>query len=109
MAGAIDPIVPPFAGATDWKLEGHSWQTRRTTCRVSIRALDEPCGWWHAMQPSSFTGACSYTNGPALSPWHFMQPGSLALTVCSMRGSNVPCGLWQSTHDIAPCGSLCVY
>ena len=55
-------------------LAWHSRQTKRTSCRVSMRGFADPCGSWHAVQPSRRTGACSKVNGPRLLPWQFRHP-----------------------------------
>ena len=60
--------------------------------------VGEPCGIWQLWQPSSRTGACSKVKGPRLSPWHWKQPGSLALAIRMRPGLKLPCGLWQSTQ-----------
>src|SRR5277367_6741167 len=62
-------VGPPASAEKAW----HSRQSRFTCARISSRGFDEPCGEWHAAQPSTFTDSCSYTNGPALSVWHLKQ------------------------------------
>src|SRR5580658_2775593 len=86
----------------------HSRHTRRTSCRISIFALAEPCGIWQLWQPSSRTGACSNVNGPRLSLWQLKQPGSLAFAILIRPGLKLPWGLWQSTHVIAFSGTRCL-
>ena len=44
----------------------HSKHSCLTDARFSIFGLLDPCGMWHAVQPSNFAGACSKTNGPCL-------------------------------------------
>ena len=46
-------------------------------------------------------GRARTQTGRACPPWHFKQLGSLADTVCCSFGRKLPCGLWQSTHDMA--------
>ena len=94
----------------------HSRQTVKTTGRRSSFALVEPCGLWQVSQPSTRTGACSKTNGPRLSEWHFRQGSSLPSACSTMRGrwpmrqvgANVPCGLWQSEHSMKPSLTRCL-
>ena len=50
----------------------HSKQSCLTDGRFSILGLLDPCGMWQVVQPSSFAGACSNTNGPCLFEWHLI-------------------------------------
>src|SRR5262249_7224539 len=95
----------------------HSRQSVNTTGRRSSFELVDPCGRWQASHPSTRTLACSKTNGPRLSTWHFKHGSSLSIAGCSIaelealrvvievppdRASKVPCGLWQSVHCTTP-------
>ena len=62
------PVVVKF-GEVVW----HCRQIVFTLARFSRRGFGPPCGTWQAVQPSVFTTACSYTKGPAISVWHFVQ------------------------------------
>ena len=99
----MPPSVPPPAAPVaccEAILEWHSRHCRRTSGRVSMRGLVEPCGSWQEEQPSVRMGACSKTNGPRLSEWHFRQPGSLAEANLRFALGAEPCGLWQSRQDM---------
>src|ERR1700677_4387182 len=72
----------------------------------SIRAFCEPCGVWHPMHPSPFTGVCSYTNGPRISVWHLVQIRFESFLDLRLLFSNVPCTSWQSLHLISPSFTL---
>src|SRR6478672_13200240 len=50
------------------KLSFTVWHCRQsvfTLLLASRRAFCEPCGEWHEVHPSTLTGGCSNTNGPA--------------------------------------------
>src|SRR5438128_7760446 len=79
----------------------HSRQSVNTTGRRSNFAFVEPCGVWQKSQPSTRTLACSNTNGPRLSTWHFRHGISLSCAGASIavlvpvfhEGATDPCGL----------------
>src|SRR6185295_9254369 len=88
----VSPVPPPL-----W----HSRHTVNTTGRFSSLAFIDPCAMWQVSQPSIRAGACSNTNGPRLSAWHFRQASSLVTACSAIRGrcailhdgGGVPCGL----------------
>ncbi len=100
---ATPPAVVARGG--DWTLEWHSRQRFATSCRVIIRGLAEPCASWQMVQGSLRTGACSNTNGPRLSEWHWKQLGCCPLARRILRLMKLPWGLWQPVQDIAPSGN----
>src|ERR1039457_6466860 len=85
----------------------HSMHRLFTELRVSSRGLFEPCGTWHAVQPSVFTGRWLKTNGPRFSVWHFRQIrsdcspncGSAAADCSSHAAHGMPCSLLSSPAD----------
>ncbi len=65
-----------LTGAPDEEFREGKWQSRQMVsilARFSTCGFGPPCGTWQAVQPSVFTTACSYTKGPAISVWHFVQ------------------------------------
>src|SRR6516225_7293811 len=77
-----------------------------TLPRFSRRGFGPPCGKWQEVQPSVFTTACSYTNGPAVSVWHLVQTASCCTEALRAFRPKVPCGLWQSEHASNPSSTL---
>src|SRR6476646_10063523 len=76
----------------------HSRQSRFTLLRRNSLGLLEPCGVWHAMQPSVLMGACSQAKGPALSVWQLKQTMSCEGVARSWDFIKPPCWLWQLEH-----------
>src|SRR3954471_16842130 len=89
--------------------EWHSRQIVFTLARFKSRAFGLPCGEWHDTQPSVFTTACSYTNGPAVSVWHLTQTASCCEADFKPLRPNVPWGSWQSEHFTRPSSTLWWY
>ena len=54
----------------------HCKQSKLTLLTFSMCGFGPPWTLWHDWQPSTLTGACSYTKGPCLSLWHVKQTAS---------------------------------
>src|SRR6185312_2458508 len=100
-AGPIGWLAVKF-GDGEW----HCRQSVFTLARLISRGFGPPCGKWQAVQPSVFTTKCSYTNGPAVSLWHFVQTASICADARRFLRLNVPCASWQSVHFISPSSTL---